>query len=84
METVQTEQKFYQAGSATPRGGSTSVLKHGDTFGIYDQYGDVEQTGVGEQGSTTRAPATCLICVCRWAAAILCCLIPRSSATTSR
>lgn len=50
MESVQTEKKFHEAGVAAPRGGTTCVLKHGDIFGIYDRYGDIEETGVGEQG----------------------------------
>lgn len=50
MESVQTEKKFYAAGMAAARGGTPLVLKQGDTFGIYDRYGDIEQAGVGEQG----------------------------------
>lgn len=28
----------------------TRVLKHGDTFGVFDRYGDIHQIGLGEQG----------------------------------
>ena len=28
----------------------TRVLKHGDTFGVFDRYGDVHPIGLGEQG----------------------------------
>ena len=50
METVVTENKFFEQGNSVPRGGSTRVLKHGDLFGIFDAFGDVDLGGLGEQG----------------------------------
>ncbi len=28
----------------------TRVLKHGDTFGVFDHYGDIKPEGLGEEG----------------------------------
>lgn len=41
---------FYIAATAPSADERTRVLKHGDTFGVFDRYGDVVPGGLGEEG----------------------------------
>jgi len=36
--------------AANPADDRTRVLKHGDTFAVFDHYGDIEPRGLGEEG----------------------------------
>ncbi|HET8563735.1 MAG TPA: glycogen debranching N-terminal domain-containing protein, partial [Candidatus Binatia bacterium] len=43
-----TDEFYILATSSTAE--ETRVLKHGESFGVFDRYGDIQQTGLGEQG----------------------------------
>src|SRR5919108_2772020 len=43
-----TDEFYILATSST--GEDTRVLKHGESFGVFDRYGDIQQLGLGEQG----------------------------------
>lgn len=43
-----TDEFYILATSSTTE--ETRVLKHGESFGVFDRYGDIQQTGLGEQG----------------------------------
>lgn len=41
---------FYIVATTPSAGDHTRVLKHGDTFGVFDRFGDIQSSGLGEQG----------------------------------
>src|SRR5438552_18701708 len=41
---------YYIQATAPPADLHTRVLKHGDTFAIFDRYGDIKHTGLDEEG----------------------------------
>lgn len=43
-----TDEFYIAAPSSTSK--AARVLKHGESFGVFDLYGDIRQTGLGEQG----------------------------------
>ena len=43
-------QNFYIATETSPADDRTRVLKHGNTFAVFDRYGDIESIGLKEQG----------------------------------
>jgi glycogen debranching enzyme len=43
-------QNFYIATESSPADDRTRVLKHGDMFAVFDRYGDIETSGLKEQG----------------------------------
>ncbi len=43
-------QKFYILATSPGLSKEALIFKHGDTFGLFDPYGDVRQEGLGEQG----------------------------------
>jgi len=48
-EVISLTDEFYVAApSSTTQ--ESRVLKHGESFGVFDVYGDIRQTGLGEQG----------------------------------
>ncbi|HET7208027.1 MAG TPA: amylo-alpha-1,6-glucosidase [Terriglobales bacterium] len=49
MDEVTTQQ-FYIAAKSAPPDDRTRVLKYGNMFAVFDRYGDVETTGLGEEG----------------------------------
>jgi glycogen debranching enzyme len=49
-DVIQIEEHFYIRATSSRADERTRVLKHGDTFGVFDRYGDVHQIGLGEQG----------------------------------
>lgn len=49
MDEVTTQQFYIETKSAPPDD-RTRVLKYGHTFAVFDRYGDVETTGLGEEG----------------------------------
>jgi glycogen debranching enzyme len=49
-EVVPAIDEFYILAGAAHADDRTHVLKHGDTFGLFDHYGDIHPHGLGEQG----------------------------------
>jgi glycogen debranching enzyme len=49
-DVIQIEEHFYIRATSSRADERTRVLKHGDTFGVFDRYGDVHSIGLGEQG----------------------------------
>jgi glycogen debranching enzyme len=49
-EAVPVVDEFYILADAAHADDRTHVLKHGDTFGLFDHYGDIHPHGLGEQG----------------------------------
>src|SRR5262249_19924796 len=47
--TVMTE-PYHILAASSPADERTRVLKHGDTFGVFDHYGDIKPGGLGEEG----------------------------------
>ncbi len=42
--------RWYVAATSSRADDRTRVLKHGETFGVFDRYGDIQHIGIGEQG----------------------------------
>jgi glycogen debranching enzyme len=49
-ETLLVEEPYYIQAPAAPADERTRVLKHGETFAIFDRFGDIRPGGLGEQG----------------------------------
>jgi glycogen debranching enzyme len=49
-DVIQIAEHFYIRATSSRADERTRVLKHGDTFGVFDRYGDVHPIGLGEQG----------------------------------
>ena len=49
-EVIRVRGEHYILATSSLADGRTRVLKHADTFGIFDRYGDVQPIGMGEQG----------------------------------
>jgi glycogen debranching enzyme len=49
LDEVSTQQ-YYIATKSAPPDDRTRVLKYGHSFGVFDRYGDVEPSGMGEEG----------------------------------
>ncbi len=49
-EVVQIEDRWYVLATSARADDRTRVLKHGETFGLFDRYGDIHHLGSGEQG----------------------------------
>lgn len=50
MEENSVTQHFYIAAEHSPADDRTRVLKHGNTFAVFDRYGDISALGLREQG----------------------------------
>jgi glycogen debranching enzyme len=50
MNFIEVEEKFYILATSSFADQRTMVLKQGDTFGIFDWYGDIHQVGSSTQG----------------------------------
>ncbi len=50
QEIIEVQDKFYILTSAARLNEHTRVLKHGDTFAVFDRFGDIHRIGRGEQG----------------------------------
>jgi glycogen debranching enzyme len=50
VEKVQLGEKWYILATAAPADESRRVLKHNDTFALFDRFGDIQSTGLGEEG----------------------------------
>jgi glycogen debranching enzyme len=48
-EVIRVKDQFYIL-ATHPTAEQAKVLKHGDTFAVFDQHGDIQQVGLGEQG----------------------------------
>ncbi|MBI3898036.1 MAG: amylo-alpha-1,6-glucosidase [Gammaproteobacteria bacterium] len=49
-DVVQIEDRWYVLATSSRADDRTRVLKHGETFGLFDRYGDIQHLGTGEQG----------------------------------
>src|SRR5580765_69933 len=49
-ELVQLQEHFYVKATSSRADDRTRVLKHGETFAVFDRFGDVQPVGPGEQG----------------------------------
>ena len=49
-DRIQINDKWYVSATSAPADERTRVLKHNDTFGLFDRYGDIQSTGLGEEG----------------------------------
>jgi glycogen debranching enzyme len=49
-DIVQIENRWYVLATSSRADDRTRVLKHGETFGLFDRYGDIQHLGIGEQG----------------------------------
>lgn len=49
-EVIQIDDEWYVLATSSRTDDRTRVLKHGETFGMFDRYGDIEHIGIGEQG----------------------------------
>jgi len=49
-EVIRVRGEQYILATSSLADGRTQVLKHDDTFGVFDRYGDVHLIGMGEQG----------------------------------
>src|SRR3954471_17949548 len=49
-ELLKHQDSFYILATSTRADDRTRVLKHGDTFAVFDRFGDVQPVGLGEQG----------------------------------
>jgi hypothetical protein len=45
-----TNSPYHILAASSPADDRTRVLKHGDTFAIFDHYGDIKPGGLGEEG----------------------------------
>src|SRR5579862_927551 len=50
MEVIEVGDQYYILAKSALADDRTHVLKHGDTFAIFDRYGDIQPVGLGEQG----------------------------------
>lgn len=49
-DVIRISDKFYILATSSLADERTLVLKHGDTFAVFDRYGDIQPTGLAEQG----------------------------------
>ena len=49
-EIININDQFYILASSSMADNRTRVLKHGETFGVFDRYGDIQLVGHGTQG----------------------------------
>jgi glycogen debranching enzyme len=49
-EVIRFRDQFYILATSSLADDRTRVLKHGETFAVFDRYGDIQPTGLGEQG----------------------------------
>ena len=50
MEEVSVSQQYYIATTEPPSEDRSCVLKYGSSFSVFDRHGDIQRTGMGEQG----------------------------------
>lgn len=49
-DILEVEDRYYILATSALADTSDRVLKHGDTFGVFDRYGDIKPIGLGEEG----------------------------------
>jgi len=49
-EVVSLHEQFYIQATSSRADDRTRVLKHGETFAVFDRFGDIQPVGLGEQG----------------------------------
>ena len=49
-EVVSLHEQYYIQATSSRADDRTRVLKHGETFAVFDRFGDVQPVGLGEQG----------------------------------
>lgn len=49
-DIIRVEDQFYILATASAAEDRARVLKHGETFAVFDRYGDIRPLGLGEQG----------------------------------
>ncbi|NJL18116.1 MAG: hypothetical protein HC938_14020 [Nitrospira sp.] len=49
-EVIRWNDQYYILASSSLADGRTEVLKHGETFAVFDRYGDIHQVLSGPQG----------------------------------
>ena len=49
-DIIAVENRFYILAESSLADERTRVLKHGDTFAVFDHYGDIKPVGLGEEG----------------------------------
>jgi glycogen debranching enzyme len=49
-EAIRIEDRWYVLATSARSGDPTRVLKHGESFGLFDRYGDMPRAGNGEHG----------------------------------
>ena len=47
---IQLDEQWYILATASPADERRRVLKHNDTFGLFDRFGDIQPIGLGEEG----------------------------------
>src|ERR671919_2530562 len=49
-DVIRVEDQYYILATSPLADDRTRVLKHGETFAVFDRYGDIQPIGLGEQG----------------------------------
>jgi hypothetical protein len=49
-DVIRIRDEFYILAASSLADDRTRVLKQGETFAVFDRYGDIQPTGLGEQG----------------------------------
>jgi glycogen debranching enzyme len=49
-DVIQIDDQWYILATSSRADDRTRVLKQGETFGVFDRYGDIQHIGIGEQG----------------------------------
>ena len=49
-DVIRVEDQYYILATSPLADDRTRVLKHNETFAVFDRYGDVQALGLGEQG----------------------------------
>ncbi len=49
-DVIQIDDQWYVLATSSRADDRTRVLKQGETFGLFDRYGDIQHIGIGEQG----------------------------------
>lgn len=49
-EIIRVNEQFYILASSSPADELRRVLKHGDSFAVFDHFGNIRPAGLGEQG----------------------------------
>src|ERR1043166_4612180 len=49
-ESIRVGEQFYVLAASSRADDRTRILKHGETFGVFDRHGDIQPVGLGEEG----------------------------------